>query len=870
MNPTVLPEPPLPQFSTASVPEFSHDEPLDKLHPSVDSHFVSDDETLVDDLAITIAASFGSPLDGLTEKSSNQPPPLPPRRRPSMINLKPTTQPTEQKEKDSTATRRASPENRPTYSLFPKDTQQDMRRKWSSPQVPLSSKKSTAFQLSTVIRRTPQARPTIGRLEIPHPQHQAEFQSISASLSDRSSPRDSIFTTTDPSMANTSTSPASDAFPGFRSRLSSPRAGFHQVDTTVCTNDLSPMPPLQTWNDLIRKNATSSDLYMIRKSKRSQERVAIAERVAATKIFFETYYDNTKFEALVTCGMVIKKAHSPRSLRRLKAEQALYLSGIQAEQQRAWLKHFSGEESSHLRHVRLLKTRRAIEGESVSAAGYETVRVLGRGSFGTVSLVRDHNHSTRLPPHLQQRRRPVYAMKVIKKADMLRSCQEAHLRAERDFLVGCIGANSRWVVPLVASFQDPTNLYLVMDFQVGGDFLHLLEGIAKGVLSEDYAKFYLAEMVLCIEETHKYKWIHRDVKPDNFLITSSGHLKISDFGLAFDGHWAHTQTYYNEHRLSLMDKLGVRIRGDQQDRQAASQQLTKTRSMPTITGPPGAVVSDTSEPVRRTPRLHHRKVARSIVGTSQYMAPEVIDGRLYDGRCDWWSIGIILYECLYGMTPFYREEREATKLAIVHFRQTFRFPDDGQPTTPAARELIRGLLSHRRDRLSAKYYKFNDFKYDASGRAMVYIPNEEKLAYDYAGRAVHPNDANAIKQHPFFHGIDWNNLHCMTPPFVPEVHRGEELTRYFESEEQILNDCSSVAESINPDVVLDDKTKERLEMKQQRKRPRDRLLRDPDFADTVMAERTKSAFWGYTWKRPTTWAFSDQLKTMFDVELEEV
>jgi len=607
---------------------------------------------------------------------------------------------------------------------------------------------------------------------------------------------------------------------------------------------------------------------MIRKSKRSYERVAIAERVAATKIFFETYYDDTKFEALVTCKMAIKKAQSPRSLRRLKAEQALYLTGIPAEQQRAWLEHMSAEESCHLRHVRLLKARRAIEGESVSAAGYETVRVLGKGSFGTVSLVRDHqNHSTRSPPHSKQHRQPVYAMKVIKKAEMLRSCQEAHLRAERDFLVSCIGANSRWVVPLVASFQDPNNLYLVMDFQIGGDFLHLLEGIAKGVLCEDDTKWYLAEMVLCIEETHKYKWIHRDVKPDNFLISSSGHLKISDFGLAFDGHWAHTQRYYNEHRLSLMDKLGVRIRGDQQDREAAGQQLTKSRSMPTIAGPPDAVVSVTSESVRRTPRLHHRKVARSIVGTSQYMAPEVINGRLYDGRCDWWSIGIMLYECLYGRTPFYREDREATKLAIVHFPETLDFPDDGQPTTPAARDLIQGLLTHRRQRLSAEHYKFNDFKYDASGRAMVCIPNEDKLACDYAGRAVHPNDATAIKRHPFFRGIDWNNHHRMPAPFVPEVRHGES-TRYFESEEQILNDCSSLAESIKPDVVLDDKTKERLEMKQQRKRPRDRLLRDLDFAGTVMAERTKSAFWGYTWKRPTTWAYSDQLRTMFDVGLE--
>lgn len=120
-------------------------------------------------------------------------------------------------------------------------------------------------------------------------------------------------------------------------------------------------------------------------------------------------------------------------------------------------------------------------------------------------------------------------MKVIRKSDMLRNSQEGHLRAERDFLVAAEG--SRWVVPLIASFQDLNNLYLVMDYMPGGDFLGLL--IRDNVLSEPIAKWYIAEMILCIEEAHSLRWIHRDVKPDNFLISASGHLKISDFGLAF-------------------------------------------------------------------------------------------------------------------------------------------------------------------------------------------------------------------------------------------------------------------------------------------------------------------------------------------------
>lgn len=238
-------------------------------------------------------------------------------------------------------------------------------------------------------------------------------------------------------------------------------------------------------------------------------------------------------------------------------------------------------------------------------------------------------------------------MKVIRKSDMIRNGQEGHLRAERDFLVA--SEKSRWVVPLVASFQDHTHLYLVMEYMVGGDFLGLL--FRKDILKERHARWYIAEMILCVEEAHKLRWIHRDVKPDNFLISASGHLKISDFGLAFDGHWAHDQRYFRSHRQSLMEKLGIEVKGDIQDQEEDSKKDARTNLADILNGRRARqdkrLVDGPSEQesiLQWRNRYSKRRLAGSVVGTSQYMAPEVIRGDPYDGRCDWWSIGIILYE----------------------------------------------------------------------------------------------------------------------------------------------------------------------------------------------------------------------------------
>ena len=155
-----------------------------------------------------------------------------------------------------------------------------------------------------------------------------------------------------------------------------------------------------------------------------------------------------------------------------------------------------------------------------------------------------------------------------------------------------------------------------MEYMPGGDFLGLL--LREDVLDESVARWYIAEMILCIEEAHRLKWIHRDIKPDNFLISASGHLKISDFGLAFDGHWAHNQPYYNNHRLSLLEKLGINVNGDAED-QKETAKVSASRPRPqsperTSRRQVEAEQNATGEGILNyRNRMEKRKLARSVV-----------------------------------------------------------------------------------------------------------------------------------------------------------------------------------------------------------------------------------------------------------------
>ena len=224
--------------------------------------------------------------------------------------------------------------------------------------------------------------------------------------------------------------------------------------------------------------------------------IATVEKAAAAKIFFESHYNQ-----------LLGTTASPRSLRRRQLERKIFAMALPNEQRQHRRQRWYAAESQHLRQTRVMKSKTIVRQNvtGVHISSYDIVRVLGKGSFGVVRLVREKHdgssysngsgsdgHCSNMgPSHLsltasskKRKARQVYAMKVIRKSDMLRNSQEGHLRAERDFLVA--SESSRWAVPLVASFQDNNNLYLVMEYMVGGDFLGLL--LREDILDENVAK----------------------------------------------------------------------------------------------------------------------------------------------------------------------------------------------------------------------------------------------------------------------------------------------------------------------------------------------------------------------------------------------
>jgi len=344
--------------------------------------------------------------------------------------------------------------------------------------------------------------------------------------------------------------------------------------------------------------------------------------------------------------------------------------------------------------------------QKLTVADFECLNIIGRGAFGEVRVCRMNSTGE------------VYAMKIMRKSEMLRKNQVAHIRAERDVLAL---ADNPWVVKLDFSFQDAANLYLVMEYLQGGDLMTVL--MKKDILSDHETRFYIAETALAINSVHKLNYIHRDLKPDNILLDKNGHVKLSDFGLckAFDAPELPYLAQYNK-----------------EAEEAANEGANVTDR-----------ISAAGDNKKGMWKSRSRKLAFSTVGTPDYIAPEVFARTGYDEMCDWWSLGVIMYECLIGYPPFYADDPMSTCRKIVNWQKTLVFPPEIKISADA-KDLIQRLIQHSKSRL-----KFDE-----------------------------------IKAHPFFKGVDWDNLRNSTAAIVPQVTSDVDTQNFDKFEEQPHDDTA--------------------------------------------------------------------------------
>ena len=150
---------------------------------------------------------------------------------------------------------------------------------------------------------------------------------------------------------------------------------------------------------------------------------------------------------------------------------------------------------------------------------FEINRQVGQGGFGKVNAVQ--LNSTK----------ELFAMKTLSKKTIVQSKNVQMIKNERDILAR-LDKNSKWVAGMHYAFQNTSDCFLVLTLALGGDLRYHMNHSNERRLDEERVKFYTRCLCEALVEVHKAGIIHRDIKPDNILVTCELQSKVADFGEA--------------------------------------------------------------------------------------------------------------------------------------------------------------------------------------------------------------------------------------------------------------------------------------------------------------------------------------------------
>ncbi|CAM9870614.1 unnamed protein product, partial [Phaeothamnion confervicola] len=277
---------------------------------------------------------------------------------------------------------------------------------------------------------------------------------------------------------------------------------------------------------------------------------------------------------------------------------------------------------------------------------------LGRGTFSVVRYAR------RILPGLMRSRWPEYAVKIIA-ADRIRELRYARSVANEVAVLRLLSHPS--VARMVSAFRWRDGAYLVLEHASRGDLhAHL---VAHGSLDEHSARFVVGEVMAALCSVHDAGFVYGDLKPENVLITESGHIKLTDFGAC------RPATAVAMRRLRESRGALARLRDG--DWRAA-------KGLPPAEGDPGSVAferwedDDEEEEEEREEAGggdggKKKAVAERVEGTPAYLPPEVLAGKFPDLLADAWALGCLLYQCLTGRPPFFADTEEEVWAHAVRF-----------------------------------------------------------------------------------------------------------------------------------------------------------------------------------------------------------